>query len=203
MGDFNISFDKTSVDEGGYSDDPDDSGGETWCAISRNNNPDWRGWLIIDAMKMQPNFPDNLKGLPDLKLAVRECLKGKYWNTFRGDDIPNQKLCNNLYDISVNIGTATAVRWLQHILTIFNRNDPEMFYPDLKIDGNIGPNTMRALFLFVAVEGKNPRKPADPWDMLSWKLNDWQSVHYDQIALTSREKRKYIRGWLPRTRSDE
>lgn len=203
MGDFKISFPKVSVIEGGYSNDPDDSGGETYCAISRTNNPDWRGWRIIDELKKSSIFPNNLELNGDLKEAVKEVLKQRYWDTFRGDEIPNQKLCDNLYDISVNIGSATSVQWLQTILTIFNRDDPFMFYRDLPITGHFGDMTMAALLKFVEVENKNPRKFADPYLMLSWKLNDWQSVHYDKLAYSKKSQRGYVRGWLPRTRSDE
>ena len=39
--------------EGLYSYDPNDPGGETWCGVSRVNNPNWSGWAIIDAHKKQ------------------------------------------------------------------------------------------------------------------------------------------------------
>ena len=37
--------------EGGYVDDRDDRGGETYRGISRNNFPDWKGWKKIDGFK--------------------------------------------------------------------------------------------------------------------------------------------------------
>ena len=32
---------KTLETEGGYVNDPSDSGGETYCGIARNSNPNW------------------------------------------------------------------------------------------------------------------------------------------------------------------
>jgi len=46
--------------EGGYSNDIDDAGGETYAGISRNNFPDWYGWTIIDDLKDEINFPKNI-----------------------------------------------------------------------------------------------------------------------------------------------
>ena len=34
--------------EGFYSNDIDDSGGETLYGIARNKNPKWLGWKIVD-----------------------------------------------------------------------------------------------------------------------------------------------------------
>ena len=42
---------KTLETEGGYVNDPSDSGGETYCGIARNSNPKWEGWKIVDAHK--------------------------------------------------------------------------------------------------------------------------------------------------------
>ena len=51
MSDFNIAYAKTGHAEGGYANNPDDSGGETVQGISRNNFPKWRGWMIVDLEK--------------------------------------------------------------------------------------------------------------------------------------------------------
>lgn len=41
MAEFNIAFQKTLTHEGGYVNDPEDSGGETYKGISRNNHKNW------------------------------------------------------------------------------------------------------------------------------------------------------------------
>ena len=54
----NYSFDPSSITvkaieevlqhEGGFVNDPDDTGGMTICGVSRNNNEDWKGWEYVD-----------------------------------------------------------------------------------------------------------------------------------------------------------
>lgn len=48
MANFQRSFSKTSVFEGGYANNPNDKGGETYRGIARNHHPKWAGWKIID-----------------------------------------------------------------------------------------------------------------------------------------------------------
>lgn len=47
MADFKIAFDITNKTEAGYANNPDDSGGETYAGISRNNWPYWEGWKNV------------------------------------------------------------------------------------------------------------------------------------------------------------
>jgi len=42
---------KTLKQEGGYVNDPYDSGGETYRGISRRAWPSWKGWPLIDQAK--------------------------------------------------------------------------------------------------------------------------------------------------------
>lgn len=200
MADFGTSFLKISKDEGQWSNNESDPGGETYCGISRVNNPDWPGWIIIDSLHSSPLFPENLTINQDLKIAVRKLLKEKYWNVFLGDMIPSQNLADGLYDISVNIGSATCVIWLQIILTSLNRNNPAMFYPDLKPDGNMGKKTFAALLKFAVVEIRNINAlTKDPYDLLCKMLDDRQSVCYQDLSFRHPEKRVDTRGWIKRT----
>ena len=47
MADFRLAYKKIEAAEGGYVNDPDDKGGETYKGISRKANPDWNGWINI------------------------------------------------------------------------------------------------------------------------------------------------------------
>lgn len=109
MADFEIAYKKTSVFEGGYANDPQDSGGETWKGISRKNEPNWIGWHIVDMYKSLPNFPHNLYASTELEKAVQEVFKKNYWDAVRGDEINSQEEANALYDSAVNMGTGTAI----------------------------------------------------------------------------------------------
>ncbi|HXS59002.1 MAG TPA: glycosyl hydrolase 108 family protein [Hanamia sp.] len=109
MADFKIAYQGTSVNEGGYANDPDDHGGETWKGISRNNETNWIGWHIVDMYKKLPNFPKNLYASSELEKAVQDIYKSNYWNLIRGDEINFQDCANDLYDSAVNVGVGTAI----------------------------------------------------------------------------------------------
>ena len=51
MANFNKAYKKTAASEGGYSNDPEDPGLETYCGISRRHWPKWPGWKEIDRHK--------------------------------------------------------------------------------------------------------------------------------------------------------
>ena len=47
MANFNQAFKKVMSAEGGYVNDPDDPGGETYKGVARKMNPRWSGWAIV------------------------------------------------------------------------------------------------------------------------------------------------------------
>ena len=51
MANFDKSFNKLILTEGGYVNDPADRGGETYLGISRVHHPDSLMWPIIDDVK--------------------------------------------------------------------------------------------------------------------------------------------------------
>ena len=53
MADFNLSIPKILKHEGGYVDNPNDIGKETYGGISRKYNPNWEGWKFIDDWKLR------------------------------------------------------------------------------------------------------------------------------------------------------
>ncbi len=61
MAKFIDAYKKVLNNEGIYSNDPDDAGGETYKGISRKANPNWDGWISIDAIKKA--HPTTFKGI--------------------------------------------------------------------------------------------------------------------------------------------
>ena len=51
MANYNIAYNKVIKIEGGYVNDPDDAGGETYMGISRKFNPNAKFWKVIDEIK--------------------------------------------------------------------------------------------------------------------------------------------------------
>ena len=116
MADFNIEYKKLILAEGGYVNDPDDSGGETYLGISRKNNPKWIGWKTIDEIKKvngTKNITKILKQNESLTDSASIYYKMKYWDIFRLDEIPNQKIAHEMFDTCVNCGEAAAIRFAQ------------------------------------------------------------------------------------------
>lgn len=118
MANFKTALDKVLYREGGYVNDPDDKGGETYKGISRKYNPDWKGWHIIDNTKKE--HPKDFKGYlnrnPELEKAVYDLYKDKYWDCFDLDEIPNQQVANIMFDTCVNQGAVAAIKFAERSL---------------------------------------------------------------------------------------
>lgn len=121
MADFDIEFDKVILAEGGYVNDPNDAGGETYLGISRKNNPKWKGWSIIDSIKKTygtKNINTRLKKQTTLLNYAKDLYKEKYWNCMFLDEIPNQDIAHQLFDTGVNCGISTAIKLAQNCCNI-------------------------------------------------------------------------------------
>jgi len=82
------------VIEGGYSDDPKDTGGRTIYGIAEAHHPEaWRDG-------------------PPSKADAVAIYRQQYWDACRCDDLPTG-MDLAVYDASVNHGVSRAVRWLQ------------------------------------------------------------------------------------------
>jgi lysozyme family protein len=144
-------------DEGGYANDPDDTGGETWCGISRVNNPAWQGWAIVDSakkgnaafeLKDWKAFSRLLAGMAGLESLVETFYRARYW---RYDDVPDQVVAQKLFNEDVNMeassnGPVTEV--LQEALTALGYS--------IGHDGDWGPSTQAALGAELAGAGSEP-----------------------------------------------
>jgi len=97
MANFDIAFKRTMEFEGGYSNDPDDNGGETKYGISEKSYPK----LSIRELTLN---------------EVKHIYVDSYWNGIRGDEIENQELANVLFDTAVNIGLKEAIIMVQKII---------------------------------------------------------------------------------------
>lgn len=113
--------------EGGYVNHPSDPGGETNLGVTKRVYEDWGG----------------TKDMKDLTVEdVKPIYKKNYWDRVKGDDLPaGLDLC--VFDFGVNAGTGRAAKYLQRMI-------------GTTADGGIGPNTLKALGLYieeVGVEG--------------------------------------------------
>lgn len=187
MADFKSAYDKTMSHEGGYVNDRDDAGGETYKGISRVYHPGWEGWRIIDGTKQAPNFPKNLDQLASVRHMVEGFYKNHYWDPFQGDELPSQPLGEEMFDTGVNMGIKRGVKFLQRGLNYLNRNGK--IFPDMSDDGNLGPTTLKNL---------NKYLERDSIDLLLKIMNVLQASHYLNYMKKSPTQEKYCRGWLKR-----
>lgn len=120
MAKFIDAYKKVLNNEGIYSNDPDDAGGETYKGISRKANPNWNGWISIDAIKKAhpTTFKGILKKTPELEKKVQELYKDKYWDCFELDDVPNQLVAEQMFDTAVNQGQTAAIKFAQRVLDL-------------------------------------------------------------------------------------
>lgn len=141
MAKFDEEFDKVILAEGGYVNDPDDAGGETYLGISRKNNPKWVGWEVIDDIKKKygtKNITSRLKKDVALTNSAKLLYKQNYWDVLELDDIPSQGIAHQLFDTCVNCGKTTAIRIAQQILmmTITGKWSDELKYNLMKYGNN-------------------------------------------------------------------
>lgn len=116
MATFNDAYKILMKNEGGYVNDSDDSGGETYKGVSRRYNLTWEGWEIIDKYKRSYRGKSLCKVLDaDDKLQdmVKTLYKDKYWDVFELDSIPSQTIAYQMFDTCVNCGETAAIRFAQ------------------------------------------------------------------------------------------
>ena len=140
MADFKQALQLVLQNEGGYSNDANDAGGETYKGIARNMNSTWIGWTLIDLQKQQPNFPANLANNNELNGEIEQFYKINYWDTVNGDDLTDQRIANAIFDFGVNAGVKTSSVLAQKVAEVtedgvignesigaINKMQPEIF----------------------------------------------------------------------------
>lgn len=191
---FEKALKKTLDLEGGYTCDPNDTGGETVFGVSRNNFPSWAGWKIVDQLKRlhganTPEFRAAIRSNADLSEHVRNWYKQEFWNPFELDNITNFPLAFEIFDQSVNLGRKQTTLLIQRACNALNYKNT--FGADLNVDGIVGPNTRRRL----QEVGNDSRYT----ECLRRALDGLQVSHYISLGLKTNcrsDYRKYMRGWL-------
>lgn len=180
---------KTLGAEGVYSNDPEDPGGETICGIARKMHPEWEGWPVVDHLTAQAGAwpPEAIVTEPTVRDLVRKFYKENFWDQIDGDQIPDQLVAECVFDAAVNLSPATAGQLLQRAVNMLNVNQKR--YPDIEVDGNVGPGTMAAIAQLATFE---------PLTTLAWMFCKFRDRLYLDKAEAHPEKEKYIKGWLKR-----
>lgn len=188
MSNFEQAYSHTMGNEGGWVNNPSDSGGETYKGISRANWPRWSGWGIVDATKgtmlKQPSFGTTeyrnwakflngqLGASPLLQKAVANFYKQNFWGAL--GDITDQRVAEEVFDKRVNCGDI-ACRWIQRAA-------------GTGADGVIGPASITAI------------NAADPAALLAG-FNDCAKRYYDGILQRDPSQEQFRHSWFARLKN--
>jgi lysozyme family protein len=188
---FEIAFEKTMGHEGIYSNDPVDFGGETYRGISRKYNPEWAGWEILDDAKTGGKLIPTPHLNSTLNFLTQQYYQEIYWNNKRVNldfvSVIFPDLSIEMFDIGVNMGTMRSGMFLQRALNILNRD--EKIDEDMKVDGWLGPITLRMINKYIKTNDKK---------QLLKLVIILRAMHYINLVESNTTQERFIRGWLNR-----
>jgi lysozyme family protein len=174
--DFLTAYQTVLSHEGGYINDPDDPGGETYKGVSRKLWSSWEGWEIIDRAKRKSGFPGNLEKETDLQELIKDFYRQKFWDSIQGNNINDQNVATSIFDFAVNAGVSTSASLVQLVVKT-------------EVDGVIGKNTIEALNAF------------DTDHFLS-AFTVAKIARYVTIVKKRPSSQKYFYGWVRRALGD-
>jgi lysozyme family protein len=117
---FDAALEFTLLQEGGFSDDPNDPGGPTMDGITLS---EFQTWFGAD------------KTVDDLKAITRDqastIYQASYWEKVNGEELPSG-VDLSMFDMAVNAGPTRSIQILQKELNV-------------AVDGILGPITLKVL----------------------------------------------------------
>lgn len=170
--------------EGGYVNNQDDRGGETNYGITKETA------IRFKHLWQRHQFNGNMRSLTK-GLAYDIYLEG-YWNKNYCSDLMviHPLLAYHVFDMAVNSGNRGNIQ-LQELLNVLNRKGED--YPDMKVDGSLGPTTLRALQSFHAKRGRKGI------ENLIISLVGMQMAFYINISKNREANETFTYGWLNRS----
>lgn len=170
-GRFNYALKFLLQDEGGYSNDPDDPGGETNFGITQKE---------LDKVHVQLGISESVKDLTHDEAAIY--YKACWWDEYKYNSIDNIIIATKIFDLAVNMGAESAHKIAQEALTYTG-------YPTLKIDGILGVKTISAIN-----EACFHGRMGD----LLHEIRDAAKWHYEHLVEENPKLNKFLKGWMNR-----
>lgn len=173
-----VSFDRafalTIGLEGGYTNDPNDSGGETMYGITA------RTWAAYCA-----EVGIGVTAVKNITLAQAKAVYLRdYWNPLGLDNIKDARVAGEIFDTAVNCGLQTATLIAQRAVNLLHDDVCDL----VKEDGRMGALTRGALNA-LSVRYANS---------LLFALNGFQFERYVEVAQNNQKNRTFLRGWMQR-----
>lgn len=185
----NIIMDVVGI-EGGYSNDPVDNGGRTNYGITE-----------AAAMRRKADLQRLFQWDGDMRhlttaMAVWIYVQD-YWNPISGDGIVSlggkaPLLACLLFEAGVNMGPKVVGTYYQNVLNVLNQQ--ATLYPDLLVDGNLGPKSVGSLQLLMA------KRPSDGLKNAIFLINCEVGHQYTAISLQTESQERFTSGWANRAR---
>jgi lysozyme family protein len=168
--------------EGGYVNDPKDSGGAT-------------RWGVTERVARHAGYAGPMAELPRataFNIYLSQYYIGPRFHMVAG---LSQDIASELFEIEVNLPPGRAAGFLQRALVALN--DPvgngkpaQMLFPDFKPTGHISAVTLDALERFLKRRGK------DGQTVLLRLINSQQACYYLDRAETRPANERFIYGWV-------
>lgn len=172
---FDSAFKKVVLIEGGYSDNPADSGGKTMYGVT-------------EAVARAAGFSGLMRDLSPSQ--ARSIYKARYWDVLRLDDVDelSPSVAHEVFDTAVNCGVGVAGTFLQRALNALNRQEKD--YDDIVADGIVGLMTLAALRAYLKKRGNEGEL------VMMRALNSLQGARYIELAERREKDEQFLYGWM-------
>lgn len=162
--------------EGGYTNNPDDAGGET-------------NWGITVKVARENGYAGRMRDMT--RDQAKAIYRTKYWAKPGLYLIAplSAAVAEELFDTGVNMGTGTAGVFFQRALNALNRREAD--YQDIVVDGAIGAQSKEAFEAFLRRNGV-----ARGAEVMLKALNCLQGARYIELSEAREANETFTNGWL-------
>ncbi len=175
MSTFEKAWARTGAIEGGYSNNPDDPGGETNHGVTLR-------------VARAAGYFGEMRELPVAQ--ARAIAEQEYWTRPGFDMIAavSEPVALELFDTNYNLWFPFAGQCLQRALNVLNQKAKD--WPDVAVDGKIGARTVFALEKYIDRRGREGEA------VLLAILNGVQCAEYLRQAEGNPAKETFFYGWV-------
>lgn len=179
---FSVALSLLMQHEGGFVNDPIDSGGATKWGISLRFLK-IQGYVDGDVDK---DGDIDIQDIKNLRTDQREVIYRKgFWDKNRIGEIMSQRLANMYFGMSVNMGNQRATQLLQRAVNVYFQNNPE---EKITADGVCGGSTINAI------------NKCMPNSLLRLFQQECE-IFYQSLVRQHPQQEKFLKGWLSRLKS--
>lgn len=119
--------------------------------------------------------------------TVMAIYRQRYWDRFKGSQMPDQAIAAEVFDTAVNCGVSVASKILQDTLNAFGWDGK--LYPLLKVDGKVGRVTIKTLRRALRLKKYYP-------SVILKMLDSQQATHYRRLIKRKPKLVVFFNGWM-------